>query len=617
MKLYICENKIFMEEVNLKIFSDIPCEVYVDNDLKAVAKKNTLTKVPVRQGEYYLQLVSTVNSRYKIERVVSLDYDKVLNVQFSELVHLHPEWLRDTDVVWIRDIDKYIKAKNLVSGEIVSSAYDYVDSTKDFKNGISIVRKNNLAGVVNIRGNEILPCSFEQISRVGDTLLKVKHNGKYLLLNSQNCKKVNDYCYDDIQLFDGKSIVGYRDDGCAFLNNNGEEDLFLSQYKFSEGFINSFAIVSTVYSICDRKYGLINSAGDEVLPCIYDYIYNYRNGLKEVKKDGKYGIIDQTGHEVIPCVYDALGSSLSDGLIYAKQNGKYGFINLKGETIIPFKYDNVHDWWWPSNDDYRSRYFSESGIAIVSVKSKSNSIDSKYGLVTKDGIEIFPCNFSKSPQIILKDQVCLIDNKDQLFIVYPDGQYRYLKYQHVGRLKAGLAEVEYNGKYGYVDENFNEVIPCIYEYVGRCSQNHLFIVSKNKYYGVIDKDGKEIIPFKYNRLKAWDNGLLKAAVYENDNYRTAKWGVITEDGREIIPCIYSGIGSRSYDEDYDECLNFVDEKIIPVEKRETNHKWGYVDMEGNEIIPCIYDRIKIFHNGIGVVYQGQQCYYIDKYGNIL
>lgn len=603
MKLYICENKIFMEEVNLKIFSDIPCEVYVDNDLKAVAKKNILTKVPVRQGEYYVQLVSTVNSRYKIERVVSLDYDKVLNVQFSELVHLHPEWLRDTDVVWIRDIDKYIKAKNLVSGEIVSSAYDYVDSTKDFKNGISIVRKNNLAGVVNIRGNEILPCSFEQISRVGDTLLKVKHNGKYLLLNSQNCKKVNDHCYDDIQLFDGKSIVGYRDDGCAFLNNNGGEDLFLSQYKFSEGFINSFAIVSTVYSICDRKYGLINSAGDEVLPCIYDYIYNYRNGLKKVKKDGKYGIIDQTGHEVISCVYDALGSSLSDGLIYAKQNGKYGFINLKGEIIIPFKYDDIHDWSWYSNNDYWYRYFSESGIAIVSIKSRSNSIESKYGLVTKDGKEIFPCMFSRHPRIILKDQVCLIDNKGGLFIVYPTGQYRKLKYQDVGRIKNGLAVVKCNGLYGCVDENLNEVIPCVYEDIKICSQNS-FIVYKNKRYGVVDNEGKEIIPIKYKRLEAWGNGLLKA--YD------MRWGVITEDGREIIPCIYNNIGCYGFHE-YDECLNFFEEKMIPVERAQ----WGYVDLEGNEVIPCIYTRAEIFQNGIGVVYQDDQCYYIDRYGNIL
>lgn len=615
MKLYICENKIFMEEVNLKIFSDIPCEVYVDNDLKAVAKKNTLTKVPLRQGEYYVQLVSTVNSRYKIERVVSLDYDKVLNVQFSELVHLHPEWLRDTDVVWIGDINKYFKAKNLVSGEIVSSAYDYVNSTKDFKNGISIVRKNNLTGVVNIRGNEILPCSFERISRVGDTLLKVKHNGKYFLLNSQKCKKVNDYCYDDIQLFDGRSIVGYRDDGCAFLNNNGGEDLFLSQYKYSEGFINSFAIVSTVYSSRDRKYGLINSAGDEVLPCIYDYIYNYRNGLKEVKKDGKYGIIDQTGHEVIPCVYDSLGSSFSDGLIYAKLNGKYGFINLKGEIIIPFKYDDIHDWSWVNNNDYRYRYFSESGIARVSVRSSGPSVH-KYGLVTKDGKEIFPCVFLRYPKIILKDQVCLIDYKDRLFIVYPDGQYRALKYQDVGRLKGGLAYVKYNGMYGYVDENFNEVIPCIYEHVERCSQNHLFIVCKNKYYGVIDKDGTEIIPFKYNRLEVWGNGLLKAAIYENDNYRTAKWGVITEDGQEIIPCVYRNIGVYGFHQDeYDDCLNFLEEKMIPV--MNTNWKWGYVDVEGNEIIPCIYTNAEIFQNGIGVVYQDDQCYYIDRYGNIL
>ena len=616
MKLYICENKIFMEEVNLKIFSDIPCEVYVDNDLKAVAKKNTLTKVPVRQGEYYVQLVSTVNSRYKIERVVSLDYDKVLNVQFSELVHLHPEWLRDTDVVWVGDYQSSYRIKNLVTGEIVSSSYDYVNSTNDFKNGISIVRKNKLTGVVNIYGKEILPCSFEQISILSENLLKVKHNGKYLLLSSQSGKKMNDYCYDDIQVFVGRSIVGYRDDGCAFLNNNGGEDLFLSQYKYSEGFRNSFAIVSTyTRDSYNRKYGVINRNGDEVLPCMYDYIGFFSNGLNQVEKDDKRGVVDHNGNEIIPCVYEALGSSYSCGLIYAKQNGKYGFINLKGEIIIPFKYDDIHDWSWVNNNDYWCRYFSESGIAIVSVRSSDPSVY-KYGLVTKDGKEIFPCRFSKRPYIILKDQVCLIDNKDRLFIVYPDGQYRALKYQYVGRLKGGLAYVKYNDLYGYIDENLNEVIPCIYEHVGRCSQNHLFIVCKNKYYGVVDKDGTEIIPFKYNRLEAWGNGLLKAAIYENDNYMRAKWGVITEDGREVIPCIYDKIGSNhaaDLNQNIDECINFLEENIIPVRKG----KGGYVDGKGNEIIPCIYRSTRFFRNGIGIVYLNDQCNYIDKYGNIL
>lgn len=150
----------------------------------------------------------------------------------------------------------------------------------------------------------------------------------------------------------------------------------------------------------------------------------------------------------------------------------------------------------------------------------------------------------------------------------------------------------------------------------RCSQNHLFIVCKNKYYGVIDKDGTEIIPFKYNRLEVWGNGLLKAAIYENDNYRTAKWGVITEDGQEIIPCVYRNIGVYgSHQDEYDDCLNFLEEKMIPV--MNTNWKCGYVDVEGNEIIPCIYQSTRFFRNGIGIVYLNDQCNYIDKYGNIL
>ena len=91
-----------------------------------------------------------------------------------------------------------------------------------------------------------------------------------------------------------------------------------------------------------------------------------------------------------------------------------------------------------------------------------------------------------------------------------------------------------------------------------------------------------------------------------------RWGVIAEDGREVIPCIYNNIGCYGFHE-YDECLNFFEEKMIPVERA----KWGYVDLEGNEVIPCIYTRAEIFQNGIGVVYQDDQCYYIDRYGNIL
>lgn len=70
-----------MNDFYLKILSDIHCEVYIDNELKTIAKKDTLTMIPIRQGEYYVQLVSIVNSRYKIERVVSLDYDKLGRVQ--------------------------------------------------------------------------------------------------------------------------------------------------------------------------------------------------------------------------------------------------------------------------------------------------------------------------------------------------------------------------------------------------------------------------------------------------------------------------------------------------------------------------------------------------------
>ena len=42
-----------MNNVNIKILSDIQCRVYVDNELRAIAKPNLIEKVCVSRGEYY------------------------------------------------------------------------------------------------------------------------------------------------------------------------------------------------------------------------------------------------------------------------------------------------------------------------------------------------------------------------------------------------------------------------------------------------------------------------------------------------------------------------------------------------------------------------------------
>lgn len=64
----------------------------------------------------------------------------------------------------------------------------------------------------------------------------------------------------------------------------------------------------------------------EVIPFIYDYLWNFSEGLASVELNGKWGFIDKTGKEVIPFIYDSVWY-FSEGLAAVELNGKWGYIS--------------------------------------------------------------------------------------------------------------------------------------------------------------------------------------------------------------------------------------------------------------------------------------------------
>lgn len=115
------------------------------------------------------------------------------------------------------------------------------------------------------------------------------------------------------------------------------------------------------------------------------------------------------------------------------------------------------------------------------------------------------------------------------------------KYKQVSPYSAsdGLAPVlSRENKWGYIDENKNEVIPCIYFYADNFVDGFAIVAKGEKEYGIIDRSGKEIIPFKYEELKteyyAFREGLVIARLGD-------KYGIIDKLGKEIVPFKYDDI----------------------------------------------------------------------------
>ena len=66
----------------------------------------------------------------------------------------------------------------------------------------------------------------------------------------------------------------------------------------------------------------------------------------------------------------------------------------------------------------------------------------------------------------------------------------------------------------------------------------LAMVTKDGKYGYINEEGEEVIPCKHN--EAWDfsEGLAKVK-------KDGKWGYINKEGEEVIPCKYDSVGDFS------------------------------------------------------------------------
>ena len=328
-----------------------------------------------------------------------------------------------------------------------------------------------------------------------------------------------------------------------------------------------------------NKWGFVDKNGVEVVPCKYDEVNDFHEGMAKVSLNGKFGYIDKSGKVIIPLKYDEISilatqNDFHEGLAAVCVNRKFGFIDKSGKVIIPIKYDLLHDF--------------HEGIAIGGLRYNNQSSEVKFILIEKTGREIR-----------LKNQ-----------------------YYSISDFKNGMAEVWWEGsqKWGCIDKTGLEVIPVVnnsYPHKDGAEQkfydgfaqlnlggdnNWIFINTKGaaindqKYedtwdfhqgfaavklkgkWGFIDKKGKLVVSTTFDDIRDFNQGF--AAVELN-----GKWGFVDITGIEVVPCKYDEV----------HCFR---EGMIAVR---LNGKWGFIDKSGKEIIPLTYENVNDFYEGYAAV----------------
>ena len=259
-------------------------------------------------------------------------------------------------------------------------------------------------------------------------------------------------------------------------------------------------------------------------------------------------------------------------------------------------------------------YFKENGRYGYKLKSTGEVvIPLKYGdaYPFRDGLAV----------VELDDKWGFIDKTDKVIIP--------LMYDYAVDFREGLAPVTLNGKWGYIDNNGKEIIALKYDWAGSFIED-LASVKLNGKYGWIDKTGKEVIPLKYDQIDVvqfFNEGLAKVSL--ND-----KWGFIDKTGKEVISLKYDFAGSFSEGFAKIRRINgkwgFIDKtgkEITPLKYNDVlsfseglaavglDGKWGFINTMGKEVIPLKYDYAEFFSGGKALVELNGETFYIDKNGH--
>lgn len=165
----------------------------------------------------------------------------------------------------------------------------------------------------------------------------------------------------------------------------------------------------------------------------------------------------------------------------------------------------------------------------------------------------------------------------------------------------GLAGVSKNGKWGFINKDYQEVIALKYDEV-RNFNDDLVRVKVGSKFGFVDTTGKVVIPIQYEDATEYaDNGII--GVKQN-----GKWGFVNYQNKMVIKPQYEDILGFDYN------LGVQGSELLGVKNSEG---WGFIDPNGKVVFKFADVEIQQFINGRAKINYGWLgTYHMSKKGDV-
>lgn len=494
---------------------------------------------------------------------------------------------------------------------IISGDYQLVLSSNN-KNFFAYSEK---WGVIDAKGNEVIPLLFDGIDDLG-TYYRVRMGNCPGIVNSD----------------------GYSGNYYGIYDQNGNEILPCKYPRIDLNSEGNFEIVNSakkelLLTINQRGKIIINNSGNKIeIPQEYDYACGFDLGYVKVRKSGVWGLIDGNAQTVIECKYTSIGC-LFNGYANCFIDKMAYLVSLSNEDIIELPLCQT------------AKYYSENCIVLNSnriiTRGGENIAEyfrgdigefvngyallrqcewyhNKYGLIHESGKIVIPCEYEaiKFDSELLVAHVSKLArngwsvvnskflNMDNVPVLVGGKKLLVLSPQYVmgGQFVCGLAKVAKSRDNSNTDsDNIIDIISDLLPvdsteidldgldcdnfsdigYEEMRTIHHRNMKKFNYLWGFIDESGNERITCKYDYVEDFCDGYAIVVTHENvilpnnsiyiETEKRYK-GVISINGEMVVPA------------EYDDLCYLPNNRF----KAKKNGKWGVIDKNGKIEIPLEY-----------------------------
>ncbi len=340
------------------------------------------------------------------------------------------------------------------------------------------------------------------------------------------------------------------------------------------------------------KWGYMDQIGRMVIPAMYDYADDFKDGFAVVALKNLPCIINEKNVRIVDTSLYQFISPFSEGLAAVNDfNHKKYYINTKGQRVI-----NLGD------TIYEARKF-KNGLAVVSKQVDDHvlkfnhdiiTLGYKFGYIdTKGNLMI---NFLYEDADDFDEDLARVQLKKKYGLINTKGEMILkAEYGNIDHFFENKAVIDGLGKYGYVDTKGNVVIKPKFDMAYDFTEGMAAIWNAaNNKYGFINGEGEIKIPLIYDNVKPFSEG--KAAVLKD-----GKWGFIDKNGTLVLRHVF------------DNASVYREGMCAVLIKR----KWGFIDAAGSLIIPADFDAVGSFDNGVADIIYNGVALYINKQGSLL